>query len=46
MVDSDGGGMDVAAWRDAFAGTLGAYYTAAQLVGQGGGTLTRAPKRC
>lgn len=32
-------GMDVAAWRNAFAATLARYHTAAQVVGQGGGAL-------
>ena len=38
-------GMDVAAWRDAFAATLARYHTAAQIVGQGGGGLASDARR-
>ena len=38
-------GMDVAAWRDAFAATLARYHMAAQVIGQGGGGLAPDARR-
>lgn len=36
---------DIEAWRDAFAGLIARYHTAAQLVGQGGGVLSVAGRQ-